>query len=257
MIRVPYDKDGEAGFLLIPQPAHAMLSGLIAEHWATPLEPAHAIMLATTLHDIGWLRKDTLPLLNDEGAPLHFLDPTLEESGEMYIQCVVDVRAIDPYAALLVKRHIETIFNSRVEHGRDSEDDVAPYLFRLQRHDKALRAILADHPFYTRYSDESTIERNYRILRTCDFMSLFVCGAFTPRTITVPFSAENPAQEVACELVDSDTLRLTPSPLAVDELTVPLTVRYINKTHFGNAEVYAEAFQTAERMTLVKRIIAG
>ncbi len=256
MIRIPYND----GYLLIPQPAHAWLSGQLARQWggdvADSPEPLEAIVLATTLHDVGWLAKDTRPLLNDAGQPLNFLEPGIDDVEDMYLRAVDHVTAVDPYAGLLVNRHVQLIFEGRVKRGTDTLERMAGTLAQLQTGREALVQQMASHPIYREHLSDVTVTHNYRILRTCDLLSLFLCGALPPRTMPdVPTRYGESSVELACQLKHADALHISAALFEQDELKFYVDARYIEQAQFASATEYEQAFTAAEQITLRKTLI--
>lgn len=258
MIRLPYHD----GFLLVPQPAHAWVSGQLARAWGGPNTdapaPLEAVVLATTLHDIGWLELDPQPLLNADGQPLSFLEPGFAVVAPKYIRGIEAVALVDPYAALLVNRHVQLIFEGRVARGTDAPDVPAQTLARLRADHGQLVARLAGHPAYRAHLNAATLAHNYRILRTCDLLSLFVLGGLPPRTVPdAPTRYGAEARPLVCTLQDANTLVVHPSPFAAPTQTFTVEARYIPGTRHTSPADYARAFAGAERVTLEKRVIAG
>lgn len=107
------------GWVLITQPAHAWLAGELAAIWgndafAVPA-PLEAVVLATRLHDVGWMTWDTTPRLGADGKRVNFLDITLDETipsgGRQYAK----VSLLDPCATFLVSMHPSTIYHRRLD----------------------------------------------------------------------------------------------------------------------------------------------
>ena len=250
------------GWMLLPQSAHAWLSGQIAQHWGNEdnsrPKPYASVVLATTLHDKAWFTLDRLPLLNDVGEPLHFLELGLDDSEGLYADTVAQVTQIDPYAGILVNRHVQLIYNSRATHGRDPIDQLQPLLDTLKTDEKALITRLSSHPAYADFIDEVALNHNYRVLRTCDLLSLFVCGGFPARMIQdVPYRNNDSPIDVECQLDEPHTLRISPNLLDVPELVVHLEGRYIPKCQFEDADEYAAVFQEAPFKAIEMRILTN
>ncbi|MGJ3240845.1 MAG: DUF3891 family protein [Anaerolineae bacterium] len=256
MIRLPY----QDGYLLIPQPAHAWLSGQLAQHWGNGKRvdrpaPYQAVVLATTLHDAGWLDKDGIPSLNAQQEPLDFLEPVLDDVQGVYERGVTNVQQIDPYASLLVNRHIKTIYHSRAVHGRDPLERLQPLLDDLDAHYQRTLAQIKAHPLYQAHLDPDTLDHNYRIVRTCDLLSLFVCGAFPTREVSdVPLRYGAPFERLTCTLIDADTLQVSPNIFNQAQITVHLQARVIPQRQYSTPDAYREAFENAEFVTLTKTV---
>lgn len=253
MIRLPY----QAGYLLISQPAHAWLAGQLAQHWHERPEPYEAVVIGTTLHDAAWAEKDGFPNLNTENEPLNFFGPELDDVESIYENSVNYVMQVDPYAGLLANRHVQTIYHSRLIHGRDPAERLQPLLDYWQAQYEIVKTRLGKHPLYAAYLDDARLDHNYRILRTCDLLSLFVCGAFPTANISdVPLELGKPAVAVDCTLVDEHTLRVSPNLFDQTEIICYLEARYIPQKQFESAEQYREVFEQATFVTLRKAIIS-
>jgi hypothetical protein len=258
VIRRPY----QDGYLLIPQPAHAWISGKLASHWGNEHvsrpKPFEAVTLASTLHDVGWLEKDGLPLLHDDSHPLNFLDPSLDDVEGMYMRCASHAMQIDPYVGWLVNRHVQLIFNSKLTSGDYPVTRIQARLDELQTQADDLIQRMQTHPEYEGYLDEATLDHNYRILRICDLLSLFVCGAFPARTISnVPLRYGEPSIPVECKLLDDHTLHLSEALFDEGELSFYLDARVIPQQQYESAEAYQEAFENAAFVTLKKSFVCG
>lgn len=256
MIRRPY----QAGYLLITQPAHAWLSGQLAQHWGydntSRPQPYQPVIIATTMHDSAWLEKDNSAILNADKQPLNFIEPELDYVESMYGRCVSNAMQIDPYAGVLVNRHVQTIYHSRKTHKRDPIERLQPLLAELVTQENHAIEQMIKHPVYQHYIDSATLNHNYRIVRTCDLLSLFVCGAFPARTIAdVPFHYGESFRNLDCELLDDNTLRVSPQLFNQAEITVHLQAKIIPKKYFETQAEFAQIFDKADVITIAKTII--
>lgn len=243
------------GWLLIPQPAHAWVSGQMAAHWggnhADSPRPYHPVVLGTTLHDSQWYQAETQLPIDTFGQPRSFLDLDIDAAEPMYEGTVHYAAHIDLYAGLLVNHHIRMIFRSRAQHGRDTPEAVQPLLNRLVAHEQNTLKQLQDHPQYSDYIDSDTIAHNYRILRTCDSLSLFLCGAFPTKTLpNVPFKYGELLDEMQADMPEDGVLRLHPYPFDEPELHLSLDARYVPGKTFGGLEIYQQAYAAGEVTTL-------
>lgn len=258
MIRIPH----EDGWLLIPQTAHAFFSGQLARHWgnaavAAP-QPRAAVEVAALLHDCGWYDLDRQPLQNASGEPLHFIEPQLDQVEAMYAKTVAQVRQIDPYAGVLVNRHVRVIYNSRLTHGRDPEERLRPLLDHLEQRERDTLNTLREHPHYGAHLAEWTLHHNYRIVRTCDLLSLFACGAFPAKTASdVPTKYGVPFLDMACELIAPHTLKISPYLFDQTEIVVPIQAHIIPQKRYNNPDAYRDAFAKAGQVTISLRIVQG
>lgn len=256
MIRKAYRE----GWLLIPQAAHAWVSGMIAQSWGNDAvhkaNPKQALVLATTLHDAGWLAVDEKSPLNDKGEPLHFLEPEFDLAEPLYKRSVFHVMQIDPYAGILVGRHNQLIYNSRARYGRDPIEKVQALLKQLEQQEAQIIEQLRDHPIYSYYLDENMLNHNYRILRSCDLLSLFLFGGFPAREISdVPLRYGEPFETVSCQRIDEETLQIQPYIFAEPELNFTVSAFYIPQKTFKNEAELHKIFWEAERIILKRKIV--
>ena len=171
----------------ITQPAHAWLAGKLAAAWGNESfdspSPFEAIILATRLHDIGWLDWDASPRIGETGRPVNFVETNLAETIPIWRRAVGRISLMDPYAALLVSKHASTIYQRRHERGADPPEDRAELGLMLAEQ-KAIqeqsRSRLADHPLYGPAVADGQLKMAYRWLRVCDIFSLILCSDALP-----------------------------------------------------------------------------
>ena len=254
------------GWLVISQPAHAWASGQLAAAWgnenfAGPT-PREAVIVATSLHDIGWQAWDTAPRLHPDGRPVNFLGTSLDETEQVWQRGVDHVRLLDPYAALLVSLHATTIYQRRMERGAGSLAEQARLKTRQTNHSAIqanLQAQLGNHAHYAPAATPTIIYANYRLLRTCDLLSLAICtGPLKEGEITeVP--GKTPDEWITLRYIPSDdnTLVLTPYPFSEPQLTVRIEARRLGQLTFPNLSAFhtalAEATWTHLEFTLMPR----
>lgn len=257
MIRNAYRE----GWLLVPQPAHAWVAGMMAQKWGNNSvdqpQPYQAVVLGTTFHDAGWMPVDARSPLNEKGEPLHFLEPDFALAQTLYSGAVSQVMQIDPYAGLLIGRHVHLIYSSRATYGRDPLEKVQPLLNNLQQQEAETIAQLQAHPVYSDYLDADTLRHNYRILRTCDLLSLFLFGGFPTRDIAdVPLRYTAPFEPVSCKHLDEESLAIQPYLFAEPELHFTVSAIYVAQKTFENEAELHEILPSAERIVLKRRIVS-
>jgi hypothetical protein len=103
-------------YIFIRQHEHARLAGWLAALWGNDLippapEPCYALILAVTLHDVGWRPLDQDPVWDqDASSPYDFTNEPLDRKLPQYHAGIDFVEALDPYAALLCSRHYTSFF---------------------------------------------------------------------------------------------------------------------------------------------------
>lgn len=155
----------EGGLRLIPQHEHGLVSGELAAAWrggegGEPL--AEEVVLATALHDLGWVELDAEPARDpDTGRPLDFLDFPSGRKYEAASEAIERISELHPYAGVLVSLHYATFGSPR----RTAEFEEVEEERRL-----ALLAELGDEA-----PGPDTIRRDLAYLRLFDNLSLFLC----------------------------------------------------------------------------------
>jgi hypothetical protein len=155
--------------LVITQPAHAWLSGQLACAWGDALSPREAVCLAAGQHDVGWVERDLDPLLNEStGRPRAFTEMPPHEHLAIWGAAPRRMLAQSRYAALLVSLHGTTLYGER-----ERTPEISAYL----EDQRALQARLSAG------LDPDEIDRNRRLLRAWDRMSLALCLDWPPGVI--------------------------------------------------------------------------
>ncbi len=118
--------------VLVTQPDHAAIAGVLARHWgnqqfATPAA-REALVCAAEHHDDGWLELDARPMFNHEQArPAHFVELPLADTAPSYARGVESVYERDQQAGALVSMHFSGFYTSRwgVGGGGPSDNPLA------------------------------------------------------------------------------------------------------------------------------------
>ncbi|UCG26086.1 MAG: DUF3891 family protein [Chloroflexota bacterium] len=242
------------GYLLISQPAHAWLAGELAAAWgnerfARP-SPPEAVVMATRLHDIGWLAWDGAPRLGEDGRPVNFLDTTLSETIPLWKRAVEQVSLLDPYAALLVSKHASTIYRRRLQRGADPPEQRAAVAAQLADHaaiQAAMSRQLASHRVYGPAVEPNRLNATYRWLRACDLLSLALCTDDIPAAgmIDAVVGIEPVKQvQVRYERPQPFELRLDPTPFA-GPLELEIQTRRLTESTYPSQAAYLAAVEQA------------
>jgi hypothetical protein len=96
---------------VVMQPDHADLSAEFARAWAAPLKPS--LVTATERHDDGWAVWEQSPRLDEEGAPVGFLQVDVRSHLAFYRAGIAAITEEDPDAGLLVSMHGAGIYKQR------------------------------------------------------------------------------------------------------------------------------------------------
>lgn len=242
----------ENGLLFITQPAHAWLAGKLAALWGNDSfdkpTPFEAVVLATRLHDIGWLDWDAFPRLAEDGRPVNFLNTNLEETIPVWRKAVRHVSLMDPFAAMLVSRHASTIYQLRL--GREVDPEIQAETKTMLDEQNGIRETigkgLARHPLYSPFLGR--LEVIYRWLRICDLFSLALCVAFLPESGTideVPGNERAEFRTIHYSRPKPFELHLEPSPFSEPIIKLSLQTRFVDATTFADQQSYQAALEQA------------
>jgi hypothetical protein len=207
-------RESAKGTILIPQHAHAAISGEIARHWRTddpesPAQRPEAIM-AIEQHDRAWIPLDEVPKQKPDGSGYYsFIDYPLVDKLRAYEQGIMEVREQSRYAAILCSRHYCSFFSDDTDDHR-----IKAFLEREKGLQQADEQTLSPR-------ERETLETDQKFLEFCDDVSLYICmnepGASKEEEVgwfrdgfRQHFSF---ADKVIGAWVSADQATLTPSPL--------------------------------------------
>jgi hypothetical protein len=205
-------RDRPDSFVLIAQHDHGLVSGEFARHWRERPIPLEPTLYAIANHDVAWQRLDKSLRFNETtGRPYSFVDYPVEPKMEAYKEGLDLLEARDPYAACLCSMHYASFVRGArgaAEVGFGEGED---------RRQERLRDAMSAQEL-------ENLERNFRLLRTCDDLSLFVC-------LNEPGRSDHPWYREGFEFMgtkfvpiweDRGTLRLNPNPFSgAFDLSIP------------------------------------
>jgi hypothetical protein len=201
-------------YVLIKQHDHGLASGEFARNWARKPRPLEPTLYAIAHHDVAWRGPDARVRWNEEaGRPYSFADYPPEPKVRAYLEGIDWLEKRDPYAACLCSMHYETLM--RRFGGSEVEERFAEAESRRQ---ERLRSGMSGE-------EPESLERNLRLLRLCDGLSLFVClnepGADDyPPPYPEGFELDGERYRPIWE--DRSTLRLDPNPFSgAFDLSIP------------------------------------
>lgn len=232
------------GTLLIGQPAHAWLSGRLADHWRWPFEPAAEVRLAALQHDIGMADWDAAPQLDPStGLPYSFTSMPRAMHVGLWSRAARLLVAQSGYAALLVSLHGTGLYERYVPEHERAADPVRGYLDAEAAFQRNLTAWLR--------ADPAEVERNAALLRCWDWLSLFMCtagdadGAFGG----VPGGHDTVDMVVRWADHGRTEAALEPWPFSGEALDLPVEARLLEGT-FPDQAALDGAVATAPREEL-------
>jgi hypothetical protein len=219
--------------LVIPQPAHAWVSGQLARAWGNadfpPPAPRDAVCLAAEQHDVGWADADLAPPLDPvTGRPTPFTAVSRPYHLAVWGAAPRRLLAQSRYAALLVSLHGTGLYE-RIRGDHPPAEAAAIEAFMAGQ--RALQAELSAGV------DPAEVARNRALLRCWDAFSLALCLPRTPwRLEGVPSSGDD-----ATILVEGAGERVTvdPWPFAEPELELACEGRRLEGAFGDEAELHA------------------
>jgi uncharacterized protein DUF3891 len=251
------------GVVLIGQPSHAWISGQLARAWGNEdfgaVEPFEEVCLAAEQHDIGMAMWDLEPARNPEsGLPVSFLQMAIRDHIELWTAAPRRLLRQCRYAALLVSLHGTRLYAHRdVSALLGPEQSLVLEFLEGQRqlqHD-LLEALRADPTTAASVAD-GLVARNSRLIGAWDTLSLALCLAYAPYTVTeVPRAT---GMDGHLELLQADRpgrLTLEPWPLRTDSLVVRCEGQLLEGT-YADDEAMVKALTRAPWETLEFELVS-
>jgi len=197
--------DHPDGKVAVAQPAHAWISGQLAQAWGNErlgrAEPSWEVCLAAEQHDIPWLEWERSPTVDPKtGYPHTFMSLDMPTKLAMWANGPDVLLAQSRYAALLVSLHGSRLYPDLDR--REFERDV--------------RATL-DAP-------DEEIERNRRLIKTWDSISLALLLGWRPWT-----AKRVPAAHKSLDIRFKEDGTVTPWPFASERVTVRCEGRLLSR----------------------------
>jgi hypothetical protein len=149
-------------FVLVGQHEHALVSGEFARRWVEEPVPLESTLYAVENHDVAWREPDREVLWNEaSGRPYSFLDYPLGPKLAAQRRGIDLVEVRDAYAACLCSMHY-----ARFLLGSSNPPEVEFRERELARQERLREGMPGE--------DLGNLERNFRFLRLCDGLSLFL-----------------------------------------------------------------------------------
>ncbi|MDQ3862614.1 MAG: DUF3891 family protein [Actinomycetota bacterium] len=192
-------------FLLFEQHEHALIAGEFALRWREGPRPFESTVYATANHDLGWREPDSEVLWNEQkDKPYSFMDYPLDLKLPAQKRGIDAVENHEPYAGCLCSMHY-----SRFLLDAERPEEVDFREGEMERQNRLKERMSAE--------ELENLERNFRFLRLCDGLSLFLClnepgGEDTPPPYPGGFEFDGTRFGPVWE--DERTLRLDPNPFS-------------------------------------------
>lgn len=205
-------------FVLFKQHDHSRGSGVFAAYWQERPEPYESVHYAIENHDIGWNQLDHTILWNEEtNRPFSFIDYPLAAKLPAYTSGIDLIERKGAYAGYLCSRHFVSFF-------RDSEDDESIRFVKNERkRQRRLKQSFTPH-------EKNKLADNYRLLKMCDDLSLFIC-LNEPGENTFPWFREGfnwNGNTITPIWKDRSTLTFSPYPF-IQSFEIALPYQLVNR----------------------------
>ncbi|HEX3992199.1 MAG TPA: DUF3891 family protein, partial [Acetobacteraceae bacterium] len=172
-------REGPNGPIAISQPSHAWLSGQIMRAWGNAefgaVTPFEDVCLGAEQHDIGWLEWERSPTLNPAtGRPHGFRELGVSAHTAIWRRGTELALTFGRYPALLVSLHGTGLYANFAGAVADAAI-VREFLSGQVAIQQRLTASLRLDQRLGEGCDPAMIERNRRLVRTADRMSIAIC----------------------------------------------------------------------------------
>ena len=246
-------KPGNGELLLIGQTDHSRLAGQLAAHWgnrnfAVP-DPYDSMARAATFHDYGWLRYETVPLLNPKnGEPYKFLELPIGAAQLDSYQWALDwLSGIDRYSGMIVNMHRTGLWQSRYNTitrpkgyvPRELTPEISEFIKRNENWQDRERQSF----------DNDSLWINYRLMQVWDIFALYFCcdDPYEEYIEPVPVSySDKPGVCLTLKPIGPARASCEPYPFDVRPLHVQLFCRRLPKTSYENVDEFRRAYFGAE-----------
>ena len=203
-------------FLLFGQHEHAQVAGEFARRWGERPDPFESTIYAVANHDLAWREPDREVLWNEEkDRPYSFMDYPFHLKLPAQKWGIDQVEVHDPYAGCLCSMHFARFL---LDAERPEEIEFRDGEFGRQRRlEEGMSEVELEN-----------LERNFRFLRVCDGISLFLClnepgGDDNPPPYPGGFEFEGTRFRILWE--DGRTLSLDPNAFSeAFEVEIPYRV---------------------------------
>ena len=206
-------------FVLVEQHEHGLVSGKLARRWAEKPVPLEPTLFAVENHDVAWRVPDREVLWNqDSGRPYSFLDYPLAPKLAAQRRGIDAVEGHHPYAGCLCSMHY-----ARFMVGSEDPAAVGFVEGETARQERLRRGMSR--------VDLDNLERNFRFLRLCDGLSLYLFlygpgeDGYPPPT---PDGFELDGTRYKISWQDESAVRLDPFPLT-EPFDVSVSYREVGK----------------------------
>ena len=263
------------GPIAITQPSHAWLSGQLVRAWGNhafgPVTPYEDVCLAAEQHDLGWLMWEQSPTRDPEtGRPHSFRQLGVSAHTGIWTLGTAMALGLGRYPALLISLHGTGLYANFNAAAADAGDRAAvrEFLNGQQEIQQRLIASLRRDEHLGHLSGDDQIERNRRLVRAADRMSIAICtgmrdlairsdGPFEAKIEDVPTAAGNTDLQLLAEDGDITNVVVTPWPFAAPHVRVSCEGIKLPSQRFDDEQEMRAALRDAKRVVLLTDLRPG
>jgi hypothetical protein len=268
-------RDGPNGSISISQPSHAWLAGQIMRAWGSAefgaVSPYEEVCLAAEQHDIGWLAWEQSPTMNaTTGRPHSFRELGIAEHTAIWHQGTQMALVFGRYPALLVSLHGTGLYANFDAASASAPDAAIVRDFlnsQVEMQHRLVENLSADQRL-GQFSDLGTVERNRRLVRTVDRMSIAICTGMRDTAIRSADAREGIVKQVPTAAGETDirlrsadgdytTIAVTPWPFAAASLQVTCEGITLPPRRFADETQMRVALQNAKRVVMSAELVPG
>lgn len=270
MIRREWEDD----WVLFPQPEHARISGVLAEAWGagdfSRPEPWDDVLRATYEHDLGWTEWEKAPTLNADRQPAHFTETPVDVNFDIFRNGVhVIYSGGYPYSAALVSRHASNVYSGILRGWvrpvtPEEKSKLSAYVEEQEERQAAICREINEGGGGSGKDEAVTLEdvnRHGKFVTAMDTISLVLCNGWNHRNrlqqVPVGPSEEDGLADIALDLADPHTLRVSPWPFSRDCVEATARGRRIPREPFDSDEDLHAALRDAPMFEMTYRLMPG
>jgi hypothetical protein len=217
---------------MIPQPAHAVLSGEIAARLSDQIFPGitDEVVRGIALHDAGWGPVDAVAIQESRSkllsVPRSFIAVPVKTTVAAWTGSIDTAEKVGPLAGYLVSRHFFAIFEQY-------EDKIQPFSGKFRAQETARQERLAKKLG----TDGAQAQRLLEALQFSDVLSLYICCGLAQ---SVEFSQRVSGKPIRLTPTGDASCRLEPSPFRNGESFSISAIRHPRlKANVGNSAMFA------------------
>jgi len=265
-------RDGPNGAIAISQPSHAWLSGQIMRTWGNAefgaVLPYEDVCLGAEQHDIGWLEWEQSPTLNlATGRPHGFRELGVAAHTAIWQRATDLALALGRYPALLVSLHGAGLYANFAGAAADAPI-VREFLDAQSAIQHRLLASLRLDQRLGRFCDQAMIERNRRLVRTADRMSIAICTGMQDPAVRTEDPRSGVIKQVPTAGGETDIhmwaidgewgkIAVSPWPFAAAQVQVACEGILLPRQTFDDASELRTRLQDATRVALAAELTPG